>query len=162
MLFRLAQAAKGDIVTRVRQLFNDPDVGETPVERSPDALFASTSVIWRVHGDVTSMMVGGICALLLQMLHPAVLAGVWDHSNFRTDMIGRLRRTGRFIALTTYGDRELANAAVARVRAVHENVSGTWQTASPIARTIRHFWRGFMSARQSVFSTPGSFTATDI
>jgi uncharacterized protein (DUF2236 family) len=30
--------------------------------------------------------------LLLQMLHPAVLAGVWDHSNFRSDMHGRLRR----------------------------------------------------------------------
>ncbi len=51
------------------------------------------------------MMVGGVAALLLQMLHPAVLAGVWDHSNFRTDMLGRLRRTARFIAMTTYGAR---------------------------------------------------------
>lgn len=53
--------------------------------RSGDALFPADSAIWRVHGDVTSMMVGGVTALLLQMLHPAVLAGVWDHSNFRTD-----------------------------------------------------------------------------
>jgi uncharacterized protein (DUF2236 family) len=71
------------------------------------------------------MMVGGMAALLLQMLHPAVLAGVWDHSNFREDMRGRLRRTARFIALTTYGSREDAEAAIARVRQIHEHVRGT-------------------------------------
>ncbi|MGV8189940.1 oxygenase MpaB family protein, partial [Pseudomonas aeruginosa] len=46
---------------------------------------------------------GGIGALLLQMLHPLALAGVWDHSNFRDDLLGRLRRTGQFISATTYG-----------------------------------------------------------
>ena len=49
--------------------------------RSDDALFPPGSVIRRVHGDVTSMMVGGIAALLTQMLHPKALAGVWDHSD---------------------------------------------------------------------------------
>ncbi|UAK26537.1 DUF2236 domain-containing protein [Sphingomonas nostoxanthinifaciens] len=96
-----------------------------------DALFEPRSVVWRVHGDVTSMMVGGVSALLLQMLHPAVLAGVWDHSNFRTDMIGRLRRTARFIALTTYGDRPLAEAAIKRVRSVHGNVAGVLPDGTP-------------------------------
>jgi uncharacterized protein (DUF2236 family) len=62
--------------------------------------------------------------LLLQMLHPAVLAGVWDHSNFRTDMQGRLRRTARFIALTTYGGRAEAEATIARVRGIHDRVGG--------------------------------------
>jgi uncharacterized protein (DUF2236 family) len=71
------------------------------------------------------MMVGGISSLLMQMLHPSVLAGVWDHSNFRADMHGRLRRTARFIAVTTYADRELAQATMARVRRVHDHVSGT-------------------------------------
>ena len=45
-----------------------------------------------------SMMAGGISALLLQALHPLALAGVWDHSSFRTDILGRLRRTATFIA----------------------------------------------------------------
>ena len=40
------------------------------------------------------MMVGGVSALLLQMLHPPALAGVWDHSTFRQDMIGRLLSAG--------------------------------------------------------------------
>jgi uncharacterized protein (DUF2236 family) len=70
------------------------------------------------------MMVGGVSGLLLQMLHPAVLAGVWDHSNFRTDMLGRLRRTARFIALTSFGGQDEAEAAIARVRSIHERVGG--------------------------------------
>ncbi|MBC9033880.1 DUF2236 domain-containing protein [Sphingomonas sp. JC676] len=57
--------------------------------------------------------------------HPAVLAGVWDHSSFRADLLGRLRRTARFIAITTYGDRAEAAAAIARVRDVHRRVAGT-------------------------------------
>jgi uncharacterized protein (DUF2236 family) len=71
------------------------------------------------------MMVGGVAGLLLQMLHPAVLAGVWDHSNFRADMLGRLRRTARFIALTSYASREDAEAAIARVGAIHARIEGT-------------------------------------
>jgi uncharacterized protein (DUF2236 family) len=78
-----------------------------------------------VHRDVTTMMVGGVAALVLQMLHPAVLAGVWDHSSFRGDMLGRLRRTARFIAVTTYGPRDEAEAAIERVRAIHAQVAGT-------------------------------------
>ena len=86
------------IAREVRGIFNDRARGERPVERRDDGLFAPGSPVRRVHGDVTAMMVGGVASLLLQMLHPAVLAGVWDHSNFRADMHGRLRRTARFIA----------------------------------------------------------------
>lgn len=105
-------------------LFNDPARGERPVARRTDGLFGPDSVAWRVHGDVVSMMAGGVSGLLLQMLHPQVLAGVWDHSNFRQDMTGRLRRTARFIALTTYGGPDDAEAAIARVRAIHGRVRG--------------------------------------
>jgi uncharacterized protein (DUF2236 family) len=117
-------AMKRLIAGQVTAMFNDAARGEAPVVRRPDGLFGPHSVAWRVHGDVTSMMAGGIAGLLLQMLHPAVLAGVWDHSNFRADMHGRLRRTARFIALTTYGGRDEAQAAMARVRAIHGRVTG--------------------------------------
>nr|WP_302474555.1 oxygenase MpaB family protein [Roseococcus sp. MDT2-1-1] len=96
-------------------------------------MFHPKAVAWRVHGDVASMMVGGLSSLLLQMLHPAVLAGVWDHSNFRNDMQGRLRRTARFIALTTYGGREEAEAVIARVRRIHDQVGGTLPDGTPYA-----------------------------
>jgi len=121
----MRDAIKAALVGRVRAVFNDRAKGEQPVQRRDDGLFGPRAVAWRVHGDVTTMMVGGVSALLLQMLHPAVLAGVWDHSAFREDMLGRLRRTARFIALTTYGSREQAQAAIARVRDVHMRVKGS-------------------------------------
>jgi uncharacterized protein (DUF2236 family) len=79
------------------------------------------------------MMVGGVSALLLQMLHPAVLAGVWDHSAFRQDMLGRLRRTARFIAVTGYDSRDAAEAAIAKVREVHLRVRGFLPDGTPYA-----------------------------
>ncbi|PJG46330.1 hypothetical protein CAF53_19245 [Sphingobium sp. LB126] len=112
------------LVRQVQDVFNDRDRGEKPVVRSDNALYPPQSVIWRVHGDVTTMMIGGVTALLLQMLHPAALAGVWDHSGFRRDMVGRLRRTARFIAVTTFGDRADAEAVIDRVRRVHGHVKG--------------------------------------
>ncbi|MEH3105960.1 MAG: oxygenase MpaB family protein [Sphingomonas fennica] len=94
-------------------------------------LFGPGSPAWAVHGDFTAMMVGGMSALFLQMLHPAALAGVWDHSGFRTDMAGRLRRTAQFIAGTTYGGTAEAERLIARVRAIHTRIRGT--TADGIA-----------------------------
>lgn len=119
------------MIGQVRVVFNDAARGETPVQRSANGLFRPESVVWRVHGDVTTMMVGGVAALLLQMLHPAVLAGVWDHSKFRHDMLGRLRRTARFIAQTSYADRAEAEAAIARVRTIHHHVRGTLADGTP-------------------------------
>lgn len=119
------------LVSRVQAVFNDADRGEVPVIRSRRALFAPGTVIWRVHGDVTTMMIGGVTALLMQMLHPAALTGIWDHSNFRTDMLGRLRRTARFIALTTYAEAPAAEAAIAKVREVHGFVRGTLADGTP-------------------------------
>ena len=113
------------LVRQVRATFNDQAKGEQPVPASADALFPMGSVIRRVHGDVTSMMVGGITALLTQMLHPKALGGVWDHSGVAEDQLGRLRRTARFIATTTYAQRDAALAAIAKVKAIHEQVSGT-------------------------------------
>jgi uncharacterized protein (DUF2236 family) len=121
----LASSAQRAIARQVVAMFNDPARGETPVVRRTDGLFGPASVAWRVHGDVVGMLVGGVSSLLLQMLHPAVLAGVWDHSNFRADMHGRLRRTARFIAVTTYGGPEEAEAAIARVRRIHSRLGGT-------------------------------------
>jgi uncharacterized protein (DUF2236 family) len=94
-------------------------------------LFGPNAVCWTVHADFASMMAGGISALLLQALHPLALAGVWDHSTFRTDILGRLRRTATFIAGTTYGSRADALALIERVKKIHEGVTGTAPDGRP-------------------------------
>jgi uncharacterized protein (DUF2236 family) len=119
------QTPRSLIQSQVRQLFGAGDGAAEPELPHGDAgLFGPRSACWSVHGDFTSMMIGGVAALLLQMLHPAALAGVWDHSNFRADMAGRLRRTARFIAGTTYGSTDEALRLIERVRTVHDGVDG--------------------------------------
>lgn len=109
--------------------------GDSTMRRPGDdaGLFGPDSAAWIVHGDFTAMMIGGISALLMQMLHPGALAGVWDHSDFRRDMTGRLRRTAGFIAGTTYGSTRHAEQLVARVRAIHDRVTGTLADGTPYA-----------------------------
>jgi uncharacterized protein (DUF2236 family) len=90
-------------------------------------------VSWQVHGDFSSMLIGGISALMLQALHPLALAGVWDHSNFREDMLGRLRRTGQFISGTTFGSRQDADWLIEKVRTIHSQITGTAPDGRPYA-----------------------------
>ncbi|RSV93471.1 oxygenase MpaB family protein [Klebsiella aerogenes] len=94
-------------------------------------LFGPRSAIWQVHGDFTSMLCGGISALLLQMLHPLALAGVWDHSRFREDIFGRLRRTSQFISATTFGTTDDAERLIAKVQGIHQRISGVTPDGRP-------------------------------
>ena len=98
-----------------------------------DGLFGPGSAVWRVHGDFTAMMIGGLSSLLLQMLHPAALAGVWAHSNFRRDPLGRLKRTAQFVTVTSYGATAAAEQAIAKVRGIHDRVRGTLPDGTPYA-----------------------------
>jgi len=127
----LSERLRLKLVEQVRGVFNDVESGQQPVPPSDEALFARDTPIRMVHADIVAMMVGGIRGLLLQMLHPHALQGVLDHSNFRSDMHGRLRRTARFIAVTTFGHRKDAQAAIERVNRIHAAVGGTLPDGSP-------------------------------
>ena len=87
-------------------------------------LFGPDSVTWRVHAEPT-MLLAGVRALLLQALHPLAMAGVAQHSAFREDPWGRLRRTAEYLGAVSYGTTEQAERAIARVRTVHRAVRGT-------------------------------------
>lgn len=123
------------LVDQVRGVFNDRAGGQEPVPPSDEALFERDTPIRMVHADIVGMMVGGIRSLLLQMLHPHALQGVLDHSNFREDMHGRLRRTARFIAITTFGHRDKAIEAIDRVNSIHSKVSGFLPDGTPYSAT---------------------------
>lgn len=124
-----SERLRAELVRRVRAVFNED--GQQPVPPSEEALFARDTPIRLVHADIVGMMVGGIRGLLLQMLHPHALQGVLDHSDFRHDMHGRLRRTARFIAVTTFGHRDDARAAIDRVNRIHRQVGGTLPDGTP-------------------------------
>ncbi len=94
-------------------------------------LFGPESVTWKIHADFCGMLSGGLAALMLQTLHPRALAGVWDHSNFREDLIGRLRRTTAFVGGTTYAPTADAERLILRVRDIHAKVRGETADGCP-------------------------------
>jgi uncharacterized protein (DUF2236 family) len=98
---------------------------------SPDpGLFGPDSAAWRVHGDAATI-IGGFRSLLLQALHPSVMAGVVQHSTFRDDPFGRLERTSRFVIATVFGTTADAERAARTVRRVHRRVRGTTADGTP-------------------------------
>ena len=94
-------------------------------------LFGPESMAWRVHAHFTAMMVGGLSSLIMQSLHPRALAAVWDHSDFRHNLKGRLGRTAYFVAATTYGSQAMALNAIDRVNAIHAKIRGIDQKGQP-------------------------------
>ncbi len=87
-------------------------------------LFGPGSVTWRVNRE-QALLLGGGCALLEQIAHPLVAAGVSDHSDFKEDPLKRLRRTLDATLAIVFGTTEEAQQAAAGIRAVHSRVQGT-------------------------------------
>jgi uncharacterized protein (DUF2236 family) len=86
-------------------------------------LFGPGSVVWRV-GRERALLAGGTAALLLQVAHPLVAAGVAEHSDFRANPFLRLRTTLDRTLTITFGDSSQAAEAADRVRATHERIRG--------------------------------------
>jgi uncharacterized protein (DUF2236 family) len=127
----LAAPARGDMARTVRRAIGIS--GERPtIATDPDDAYLPPGGMARlVHADLPSMLVGGVSALLLQMLHPLAMAGVAEHSGYREDPLGRLRRTASFVAATTFGTTAEAEAAIAQVHRVHRRVKGTAPDGRP-------------------------------
>lgn len=90
----------------------------------PDApLFAETRWIRRVAGEPV-LLFGGGRALLLEIAHPLVAAGVAEHSRFRTDPYGRLQRTLDVLHAMVFGTRREALDAARSVERSHARVRG--------------------------------------
>ena len=98
--------------------------------RGDPGLFGPGSMTWRVMGDPATF-VGGIRALLIQSLHPEVVAGVSDHSRYEADPLGRLSRTSAYVTATAYGAMPEVEAAVAVVLRTHRTIAGTSHRGRP-------------------------------
>ncbi len=126
---------------RSRVIGEQPDDKAAAIMSAPGPRwFPDDSAIRRVHSDA-SMFVGGLSALLLQSLHPLAMAGVAQHSDFRTDPWGRLQRTADFLAATTFGPIPVAERSIAIVRKVHERVVGTASDGRPYSANDPHLLR---------------------
>ncbi len=95
--------------------------------------FAPGDTLWRVDREL-ALLAGGGRALLMQLAHPKVAAGVADHSRFATDPLARLRRTLHAMWSIGFDEGPAALAALQRLRAVHSRVEGVIRDeAEPLA-----------------------------
>ena len=88
------------------------------------ALLAPDSVQWRVYKNPIALGIGGIAAVLLEFAEPRIRSGVWDHSTYKADPIGRSRRTGLVAMLACYGPASVARAVIGKVNRMHGAVKG--------------------------------------
>src|ERR1700726_2253834 len=91
---------------------------------SEEALVGPDSVSWRIFKNPVALFVGGVAAVILELAEPSVRAGVWEHSSFRTDPIGRLPRTGLAAMVTVYAARSIAEPMIEGVVRMHANIDG--------------------------------------
>ncbi|MGE0819273.1 MAG: oxygenase MpaB family protein [Candidatus Nanopelagicales bacterium] len=130
--------AKAPLVARAfRTLLSGDSQGTPPwVERiatgDADCLVEPDGPSWVVHGSLTTL-VGGVRALMMQALQPGAVTGVAEHSAYRTDTIGRLRRTTQWLVITTFADVATAHSTAAAVRSMHERVTGVGPDGTPYA-----------------------------
>ena len=106
----------------------NPDPGgpnPDPGGPNPDpGLYGPGSEAWRLDREAMLLLGAGPRALLLQLAHPAVAAGVADHSDFRADPWRRLAGTLRSYLTIVYGSTGVARAEIRRLNALHRGVTG--------------------------------------
>jgi len=89
------------------------------------AYAAPGSIAWRVFANPVALAIGGVCAVLLEFADPRIRSGVWDHSTFPTDPIGRGRRTGMAAQIGVFGPRSAAEKVITGITRMHARVEGT-------------------------------------
>ena len=102
------------------------------------ALLPSDSVSWRVCKNPVALFIGGVAAVILELAEPAVRTGVWEHSSFRTNPVGRLQRTGLAAMATVYGARSISEPMIAGVVRMHGRVSGETAAGLRYSANDRH------------------------
>ncbi len=104
----------------------EPDWVLAMSDGDDEGYFGPDSVVWQVNGG-NPVMVAGVVALLMQTLHPGAMAGVHEHSRFRTDPLGRLAGTVRWVVTTTFASTEVVKKELQRVDRMHTRVTGRYR-----------------------------------
>ena len=82
------------------------------------------SVSWEIHADLATLGIAGTATVLMELLHPSVMAGVHDHSSFWKDPERRARNTLGYVLRTTFGNTAAATRVVEGVKRIHARIGG--------------------------------------
>ena len=125
------QHLRADALRRLRDVMGLRGEPPLPDVNPATAYMPVDGMARRIHSDLPAMIIGGLASLLLQMNHPAAMAGVAQFSMYKQDPLGRLYQTAQFLGTTTFGSRDDALAVINTVRDVHEGVRGTTHLGEP-------------------------------
>jgi uncharacterized protein (DUF2236 family) len=159
------------VATQMSKILGDETALEEYKHPSGDkGLFGPQSVVWRVHSDLPSMLIGGISSLMLQSLHPLPMKAVAEHSSYKEDPLGRFQRTAEFVSGTTFGSAQMAYRLIDKVRFIHDNISGesqeygTYRASDPDLLTFVHIAEvsSFLRSYQRFSLNPLSKEETDL
>lgn len=89
-----------------------------------EAYCAPDSVRWKVFKNPVTSVIAGVCAVLLEFADDRIRSGVWDHSVFPTDPVGRGQRTGMAAFVGIYGPKSAARRVIQGVTNMHARVNG--------------------------------------
>src|SRR3954469_10966467 len=87
-------------------------------------LIGPGSVSWELHSDPSAVAIAGTAAIAMELLHPSVMAGVGQQSNYREDPFRRARTTFGWVITNTFGNTRAAERMIERVKRMHERVNG--------------------------------------
>ena len=107
----------------------DGDAVELGDRRPDPGLYGPGSEAWRLNRESLLLLGAGPRALLLQIAHPAVAAGVDQHSDFRADPWARLLATIRSYLTIVYGTTPSARAEIRRLNTLHRGITGPGYSA---------------------------------
>lgn len=119
-------AARSRLQASARSLLEPPrGAPRVDFEAGGDAgILGPDSVAWKIFAHPAAVFIGGVAAVYLELAEPRVRSGVWDHTEFKVDPIGRMKRTGLAAMVTTYGSRAEVERVTSHVRRMHERVRG--------------------------------------
>lgn len=83
------------------------------------------SMSWEINGDLASVGGAGMAAILMEVLHPSVMDGVFTQSSYRTNPYERSRNTLGYVLRSTFGNTAAATAVIEKVKRIHGYINGT-------------------------------------
>ena len=82
------------------------------------------SLSWEINGDFASVSAAGMAAIIMEVLHPSVMAGVFQQSTYETEPLKRAQNTLGYVLRTTFGNTEAATSVIERVKKIHSHING--------------------------------------
>ena len=114
------------VISTVEQVVGRHDEPEIYADApgDPGLVGGPESISWRLHGDLASVLLAGLGTVIMEVLHPSVIAGV-DSGTYRTQPERRARNTLGYVLRTTFGTTPAATQVIEQVKKIHGRIEGT-------------------------------------